>query len=146
MPLDLNLDKEFHPWTALFIDNTKLSMFETGTEIPFSEVLKKEALLSKFLIHLTPERAVGVDLLNGWFTFGDNSWFPAPEHVTAKLGETYRIVYYRRMQTAFDIGSTMKPPRAIKYLLGWQLTKDAENHQRILEIEPNLYYNWRKKR
>ena len=140
-------------WIAFLTDNQKLFQFnpESQPETSFKEVLKAEQddrLLAFELHSLTPipKIIIGVSLQTGLFNFNG---LAKNEHPSILLDELdlplpdikYRLVYYRRNRGEIGGGgisnnSTISNLRVHRYLIGWQITYQGYNYQRIAFYDP----------
>ena len=123
-------------WTLILNDNGNeeiVHQFENGTEKMFGVVADAEnsgKLVKMYLVG--DDGDVSVDFRTGLFYIGEREIDPAPE--LTRRNYNYRVIYYRRKvgQAGEGIPYTEK---IAKFLLGWQVTIDNVNYQRIMFLD-----------
>jgi hypothetical protein len=137
------MDDSEWKWEAIPI-NPEQNVIEqypnNGTDETLFNVIQEEEKkdnLRFFLItprSQTEEREyVAVDLTNGMFVINDMYINVAPQY--ANKNYKYRIVYHRRCSVEMTFGGEFKS-KSVIYLIGWQITLNGENIQRILFFDP----------
>ena len=114
-------------WQVQLNDDSIISEFdEQGNEHLFKEVLDRLSDV-KILSLYWESKVASVDLTDGSFLInGEKVSFNGISNRT----EPYRLIYFKRVQKTFNI-----PEPNIKYYLGYQITIDGVNYQRLLQID-----------
>ena len=114
-------------WQVQLNDDSIISEFdEQGNEHLFKEVLDRLSDV-KILSLYWESKVASVDLTDGSFLInGEKISFNGISNRT----EPYRLIYFKRVQKTFNI-----PEPNIKYYLGYQITIDGVNYQRLLQID-----------
>lgn len=117
-------------WTAQLKDSTLIT---EETISNFDKVLAAEKADQLIMLHLSNgNHNYAVDLTTGLFYIDDICLNLAPQLV-GKTG--FRVIYFKRKRQ--EIGFQAKgDPTIHAYLLGWQITLDGKNYQRIMFIHP----------
>lgn len=137
-------------WVAFFKD-TPLPLFqyhaspEDGScvEVPFSQVLEKQDLLTQFaLINRQSRTWYSVNLKHGTIGIAkddensDGPRFPEPRtDMLRNDGIKYRLIYFREVTRNFDSQLKEVDQPDIVYFLGFQYTdNEGHNHKRLMQI------------
>jgi hypothetical protein len=122
------LGRDFHPWTALFLDGTQLS---SAAGVSTAAIVNRP--LEQFTIHFG-FNDVAVRLTDGQFKIGTHAqWVYHPRHVNTP---PYQLLYNRRL-TATMAGRRFNS-RVVGYTLGY-----ATNGQlRYLDLTPDGDFMW----
>jgi len=108
-------------------------------ETNFKAVLDEEKKdnLQIFLItpyiHGVEREYIAVDLTNGMFIINDIYVNLVPEY--ANKDYKYRLIFYKRCAVTMDFGGNQSD-KSVIYIIGWQITLNGENIQRILFFDP----------
>ena len=137
--------KQVYSYTAVFEDGTVIeqdrndengdrSLTRTdGTGSRFTDVLEKEkeSKLISFVIH-NDNYSLGVDLRDGHFELNGVPFFQhRPDQDNYK---DFRIIYYRSVQRVMNQNGEQLSGSATSYTVGWQVTHNGKNVQRIVSI------------
>ena len=131
-------------WTAQLKDQTFVPEENTdGSVNPFTLVLDAEKQNTLEMLHLTNENHnYAVDLKDGSFYIDDIRIDLIPEWRISNgkppllpKDPNFRVIFYRRKRQ--DVGPYSSGEEYIyAYLLGWQITLNEINYQRIIFIYP----------
>jgi len=84
-------------------------------------------------IHGVEREYIAVDLTNGMFIINDIYVNLVPEY--ANKDYKYRLIFYKRCAVTMDFGGNQSD-KSVIYIIGWQITLNGENIQRILFFDP----------
>ena len=121
----------FFEWSAKLIDGTTIKEFDKkGKEHLFKEVI--DVLNNVEVLTLSwDEKYASVNFKNGHFNInGENISFKD----LSDRKEKYRPIYFKRVRQAISTGIS-NPNENIKYHIGYQITINSKNYQRILKVD-----------
>ena len=126
------MENEFD-WSAELTDGTIIKEIDCeGKEHLFKEVLDNIDKL-KTLTLSWEDKFATVDLTNGHFNInGEDVAFGG---LSDRTGVKYRVIYFKRVRQTMSTDLRHKGVKNIKYHLGYQITIDGKNYQRILQID-----------
>jgi len=123
-------------WIAQLKNSILIPQFPlVGKEILFSDVLEAEKQDKLAMLHVSVrDHNFAVDLEDGLFYMDDVVIDMRSDLVKKQTEPKFRVIFYRRKRRIS--GATIGEPFIYALLLGWQITIDGENHQRIMFIYP----------
>jgi len=141
-----------YQWTAQLKDQTYIPQFEGKTEANFKKVLDAENAGNLSMLHVSSDRNnYAVDLINGMFYIDNVAIDLIAEWRISKFipeNPNFRVIFYRRNRRIS--GGEIEEQFLYAVLLGWQITIDGVNHQRIMFIKTrengNAMVEFREKR
>lgn len=132
-------------WEAITRDGLVLKQYTPeNQEINFREVLnlqEKNNLHYFFLLPVVRDYLdkinIGVDLTTGLFIINGIKMDVRPDIIKELVDPFYRIIFHRRRKEERGVvtGDLVRGKIAF-YLLGWQITLEDKNYQRILFFDP----------
>ena len=134
----MNKEEEGWVWRGIGEEDYSLDQFDfdTGKENLFKDLDQDKLMI--FELRNKEGDFFAVDLITGSLIIqrkGSNQMVLAFDgyDMNTALKEKFRLVYFRRVRKTFSIGSSDQTTSVVPHL-GWQITIDGKNHQRVMAI------------